>query len=64
MVGKTWGDSVILPLYEKTAQYGYEKAIDSIFGINAKTLSGLWKTAMETHYGKYLNDSTEKRENH
>lgn len=59
MVGKTWGDSVILPLYEKTAQYGYEKAIDSIFGINAKTLSGLWKTAMETHYGKYLNDSTE-----
>ena len=61
MVGKTWGDSLILPLYEKTAQYGYEKAIDSIFGIDAKTLSGLWKSAMETHYGKYLNDSTERR---
>jgi len=59
MIGKTWGDSIILPLYERTAQYGYEKAIDSILGIDAKTLSGLWKSAMETHYGKYLNDSTE-----
>ncbi len=59
MVGKTWGDSIILPLYEKTAQYGYEKAIDSIFGIDAKTLSGLWKSAMDTHFGKYLSDSTD-----
>jgi len=46
-IGKTWGDSIILPLFEKTAQYGLDKAIDSLFHFNEKTLSGMWKTATE-----------------
>jgi Tol biopolymer transport system component len=59
-IGKTWGDSIILPLFEKTAQYGLDGAIDSLFHFNEKTLSGMWKTAMENHYGKLMKDTTYK----
>jgi len=57
-IGKTWGDSIILPLFEKTAQYGLDGAIDSLFHFNEKTLSGMWRTAMENHYGKLMKDTT------
>jgi len=57
MIGKTWGDSLIVPLLTKTAQYGLDNALDSILGFNSKTLSGLWKSAMETYYNKYIEDS-------
>ncbi|HOF98663.1 MAG TPA: hypothetical protein P5157_04045 [Paludibacteraceae bacterium] len=57
-IGKTWGDSIILPLFEKTAQYGLDRAIDSLFHFNEKTLSGMWKTATENHYGKLMKDTT------
>jgi Tol biopolymer transport system component len=59
MIGKTWGDTLIIPVFELTAQYGLDKALDSLLGFDSKTLSGLWKNSMETHYGKYINDSTE-----
>jgi len=38
MVGKTWGDTVIIPLLRKTAQYGFEKATYIILSINSKSL--------------------------
>lgn len=59
MVGKTWGDSVIIPLFEKTAQYGFSRAVDSIFRINDKTLSGMWKSATEVYYNQYIKDSVD-----
>jgi Tol biopolymer transport system component len=54
MVGKTWGDTVIVPLLVRTAQLGFDKAAESILGYNEKTLSGMWKSAMEIHYNQYL----------
>jgi Tol biopolymer transport system component len=57
MIGKTWGDSLILPIFLHTARYGLDNALDSILGVDSKTLSGLWKNAMETYYGRYLQDS-------
>jgi len=60
MVGKTWGDTILMPLFEKTAQYGFNQAVDSVFGFDEKTLSGMWKSAMEVHYRRYLKDSTDK----
>ncbi|MDT8373232.1 MAG: hypothetical protein RQ737_04560 [Bacteroidales bacterium] len=54
MVGKTWGDTVIIPLFEKTAQYGFSKAADTILGYAEKTLSGLWSSATELYYRQYL----------
>ncbi len=54
MLGKTWGDTIILPLLKKTAEYGFNKAVDSLLGVNEKTLSGMWKSAMEVHFNQYL----------
>ena len=59
MVGKTWGDTVIIPLFEKTAQYGFDKAVDTIFRINEKALSGMWKSATEVYFKQYLKDSVD-----
>jgi Tol biopolymer transport system component len=59
MIGKTWGDTLIVPIFEKTAHYGLDKALDTLLGFESKTLSGLWKNSMETHYNKYLKDSSE-----
>ena len=59
MVGKTWGDTVIIPLFDKTAKKGLNPAVKSVLGVDSKTLSGMWKSTMETHYKKYLKDSTD-----
>ncbi len=57
MIGKTWGDSLIIPIFTQTARFGLDNALDSLLGFDAKTLSGLWKNAMETYYNKYIEDS-------
>ncbi len=57
MVGKTWGDTMIAPLFIQTAQRGYENAIESVLGLGTESLSGMWKSAMEVHYKNYMNDS-------
>lgn len=57
MIGKTWGDSLIMPIFTQTARYGLDNALDSVLGFNSKILSGLWKNAMETYYGQYITDT-------
>ncbi len=59
MIGKTWGDTILLPLLEKTALYGFEKAVDSVFGYNKDILSGMWKSATDLYYKKYLKSKTD-----
>src|SRR5690606_3025512 len=59
MVGKTWGDTVIIPLFKKTARCGFEKAIDTIFRVNQDALSGMWKSANEVYFRQFLKDSTD-----
>lgn len=54
LVDKTWGDTIIMPLFEKTAQYGYKRAVDSVLNINSETLSELWESATRTHFGQYI----------
>ncbi len=54
MAGKTWGDTIIMPLFRQTAQYGFEAAVDSVLGFNTETLSGMWKSAMELHYNRFI----------
>jgi Tol biopolymer transport system component len=54
MVGKTWGDAVIAPLLRYTAALGFDRAADSLLKVNSVTLSGMWKSATELHYSKYL----------
>lgn len=54
MAGKTWGDTVIMPLIQKTARYGFRIAVDSVLGFNEETLSGMWKNATEVHFNPYI----------
>lgn len=53
-IGSQYGDTTIVPLFKNTAKYGYENAIRYTFGYDDKTLSGLWKNAIETHYRPLL----------
>ncbi len=55
LAGKTWGDSLLVPLLMKTGELGFSKAADSILGYDEKTLSGMWKSGTELHYGKFIN---------
>ncbi|HOV71925.1 MAG TPA: hypothetical protein PLO31_06925 [Dysgonamonadaceae bacterium] len=57
-IGKTWGDTIIMPLFEQTALWGLDAAIDSVFHFNTKTLSGMWLVATENHYKQFMKDST------
>jgi len=61
MIGKTWGDSVIVPLFRETAINGYEKAVKKVFGIDEKALSEMWKTALISNYGPYLTDTIDEQ---
>ncbi|HBE42666.1 MAG TPA: tolB protein precursor, partial [Bacteroidales bacterium] len=57
MAGKTWGDTIIRPFLEKTGQYGFDKAVNMMFGLNEPTLSGMWKSATQVWFRQYLKDS-------
>lgn len=59
MVCKTWGDSVMIPLFEKTALYGFDKAADTVLGFNEKVLSGMWKSATELHFSQFLKSDSD-----
>lgn len=53
-IGSQYGDTTIVPLFKNTAKFGYENAIKYTFGYDDKTLSGLWKNAIENHYRPLL----------
>jgi len=58
-VGSTYGDTVIVPLFKATAKYGYQMAIQQVFGYNEATLSNLWRTAIENTYKPMLTDTAQ-----
>ncbi len=59
MIGKTWGDDKIVPLFMATAKYGYEAAFDSILGHDPETVSNMWKNALLTGWSDYLEEKNE-----
>ncbi|WP_432710643.1 peptidase MA family metallohydrolase [Pedobacter sp.] len=61
-IGSTYGDTTIVPLLKNTARYGYENGLKFTLGYDDKTLSGLWKNAIEAHYRPMLKaDSAQVR---
>ena len=58
-IGSTYGDNEILPFFKSTAKFGYEMAIRRSFGYDEKTLSTLWKSALENTYLPFLKDTTQ-----
>ncbi len=53
-IGARYGDTTIVPLFKATAKFGYENGIKYTFGYDDRTLSGLWKNAIEQHYRPML----------
>lgn len=60
LFGKTWGDTLIVPLLKNTAQFGFDKAAEKTIGFNENTLSGMWKSAMEVYYRQFLKNDADK----
>jgi len=60
MFGKSWSDTLVIPLFEKTAILGFDSAVDTLLGFSSETLSGLWRSAMELHFNPYLADTVNR----
>ncbi|MDB4904598.1 MAG: translocation protein TolB [Mucilaginibacter sp.] len=58
-IGSTYGDTVIVPFFKNTARFGLQYGIRRTFGYDEKTLSSLWKNAIETTYKPYLKDTAQ-----
>ncbi|MFI5138064.1 MAG: DPP IV N-terminal domain-containing protein [Sphingobacteriales bacterium] len=56
-IGSTYGDTVIVPFFKNTARFGLQYGIRRTFGYDEKTLSNLWKNAIETTYKPFLKDT-------
>lgn len=61
MIGKTWGDSVIVPLFRETAINGYDKAIKNVLGIGEKEFSRLWQETLKNGYKPFLSDTLDRQ---
>jgi len=56
-IGSTYGDTVIVPFFKNVARFGLNYGIRRTFGYDDKTLSTLWKGAVEKAYKPYLKDT-------
>ncbi|WP_295652167.1 DPP IV N-terminal domain-containing protein, partial [uncultured Mucilaginibacter sp.] len=58
-IGSTYGDTIIVPFFKNTARYGLDYGIRRTFGYDEKTLSSLWKNAIQKAYKPYLKDTAQ-----
>jgi Tol biopolymer transport system component len=56
-IGTTYGDTVIMPFFKKTARFGLKKSIEQTFCFSDTALSVLWKRSVEATYAPYLKDT-------
>jgi len=63
-IGSTYGDTVIVPFFKNTARFGLGYAIKRTFGYDDKTLSNLWKNAIEATYKPFLKDTLQQPVGH
>ncbi len=53
-ITSNWGDAVIKPLLFGTAKTGYKRAVDSILGVSADTLSMVWEQNLKDSYSHHM----------
>jgi Tol biopolymer transport system component len=58
-VGRTFGDSLIVPIFLETAKRGYDIALRKYLGFDEKEFSNLWKHAYIEHYKMIMKDSVD-----
>lgn len=52
-----WGDAMIKPIFKTTAKMGMKNAIDTLFGLEADSLSTLWQNSFEKTFEPYVFDT-------
>lgn len=58
-IGRTFGDSLINPIFKETAKRGYEFALIKYLGMNSASFCTLWKSVYYDYFKKVLPDSTD-----
>jgi Tol biopolymer transport system component len=48
-----FGDTIVYPLFRKSAILGYDKAIKELTGLDEKAFSEAWRRNLIEHYGKF-----------
>lgn len=48
-----FGDTIVYPLFRKTAKLGYNKAIKELTGLDEKAFSEAWKKNLTEYYSKF-----------
>ncbi len=56
---RTWGDTIIAPLFKATARLGYKDAFKKILGMGEKNVSNIWKNAAELHFKSVMKDTVD-----
>jgi hypothetical protein len=59
-LGGYYGDDKLVNLLESTAKYGLELGFIDVFGMDTKTVSTMWHSAMKTHYKTLVDGRKEK----
>ena len=58
-VGRTFGDSLINPIFKETAKRGYDWALRRYVGMDEKTFSNIWIQTNKEFYKKVMKDSVD-----
>lgn len=58
-VGRTFGDSLINPIFKETAKRGYNFALMRYLGLNEQSFSTLWKSVYYDYFKRIMPDSVE-----
>jgi len=56
-VAGTWGDTIIKPLFFRTAMMGYEAAFKMVLKKTEEEVSEMWKESFKKHYSSFQGDS-------
>ncbi|MGF1587576.1 MAG: hypothetical protein ACFCUM_19860 [Bacteroidales bacterium] len=56
-VARTWGDTIIAPLFTETAKWGYERAIENVLSMKAPAFSDIWQSSFRLHYEELLQNT-------
>ncbi len=59
-IGRTFGDSLINPIFRETAKRGYDIALRRYVGIDEKSFSSIWKQVFTEFYKEQMKDSVEE----
>jgi len=58
-IGRTFGDSLIVPIFMETAKRGYDVALKRYLGFNEKEFSDIWRNAYIEHYKMMMVDTVD-----